>query len=200
MDGKEKCRALKQIRKQIAENNDIAYVVEECKHKGKCKGTCPKCEAEVRYLEKELEKRRNMGKKVAIAGVSMGIAATFSACTPTPADIIDSVTYPIRQVFNIGGGQEYSGDVQYVPDYAGEALPPEELEGEPIEYVDSNNDPDIEVLDGEAPPEPEELDGDVEYNPDSEDIEGTAPADTDLLYDGGLADDGLEEGEAPSDN
>ena len=55
MKGKEKCKALKEIRKQIAENNNIEYVVSECKHKGECKGTCPKCEAEVRYLEKELD-------------------------------------------------------------------------------------------------------------------------------------------------
>ena len=34
MQGKEKCKALKEIRKQIAENNDIKYVVDECKHKG----------------------------------------------------------------------------------------------------------------------------------------------------------------------
>ena len=60
-NGKEKCKALKQIRKQIADNNDIKYAVEECKHKGNCKGTCPKCEAEVRYLERELEKRINTG-------------------------------------------------------------------------------------------------------------------------------------------
>ena len=32
MKGKEKCKALKEIRKQIAENNNIEYVVSECKH------------------------------------------------------------------------------------------------------------------------------------------------------------------------
>ena len=54
MRGKEKCKALKEIRRQIAEKNDIEFVVSECKHQGDCKGTCPKCEAEVRYLEREL--------------------------------------------------------------------------------------------------------------------------------------------------
>ena len=114
MDGKEKCRALKEIRKQIALNNDIEYVVDECKHKGKCKGTCPKCESEVRYLERELEKRRLSGKKIAIAGVSMGIAASFSACTSPDASklltdpgtvIVDT----IKGIFNKPA--EYSGDV-----------------------------------------------------------------------------------------
>ena len=49
--GKEKCRILKQIRAEIARENDIEWVVSECKHKGNCKGTCPKCEQEVRQLE-----------------------------------------------------------------------------------------------------------------------------------------------------
>ena len=78
MRGKDKCRALKEIRKQIAENNDIEYVVSECKHKGECKGTCPKCEAEILYLEKELAKRRNMGQKVAVAGIAVGMAASMT--------------------------------------------------------------------------------------------------------------------------
>ena len=51
MNGKEKCRALKEIRRQIAEKNDIPYAVSQCTHQGNCKGTCPKCEAELRYLE-----------------------------------------------------------------------------------------------------------------------------------------------------
>ena len=62
MAGKEKCRLLKQIRAQIAAENDIDLVIEECTHKGECRGTCPRCESEVRYLEAELEKRRRMAK------------------------------------------------------------------------------------------------------------------------------------------
>lgn len=38
-----------------------------------CKGTCPKCEEELRYLEKELEKRKVIGRAVIIAGVAAGI-------------------------------------------------------------------------------------------------------------------------------
>ena len=53
MNGKNKCKILKEIRKQIAAENDISYVTSECKHKGDCLGTCPKCEAEVRYLEQQ---------------------------------------------------------------------------------------------------------------------------------------------------
>lgn len=67
MTGKEKCKILKQIRKEIANQNDISYVVDECPHKGECNGTCPRCEAEVKYLEKELAKRHKAGLAVAIA-------------------------------------------------------------------------------------------------------------------------------------
>ena len=51
--GKQTCKILKEIRKQIAMENDIEFVTSECTHKGDCAGTCPKCEAEVRYLERE---------------------------------------------------------------------------------------------------------------------------------------------------
>ena len=78
--GKRTCRILKEIRQQIADRNDIAYVTSECHYQGECKGTCPKCEAELRYLENELQKRKLMGKAAVVAGISLGIAGTFSAC------------------------------------------------------------------------------------------------------------------------
>ena len=80
MNGKSKCKILKQIRQQIAAENDIAYVVSECKHQGDCLGTCPKCEAEVRYLEEELRKKQLMGKKVAVAGVAAAIMLGTAGC------------------------------------------------------------------------------------------------------------------------
>ena len=81
--GKEKCRILKQIRAEIARNNDIEYVIEDCPHQGDCRGTCPKCEAEVRELENKLAARRRIGKKVIVAGVAAGISlGVAGACTP----------------------------------------------------------------------------------------------------------------------
>ena len=71
--GKQTCKILKEIRKQIAEENDIKLVIEECTYQGDCLGTCPKCEAEVRYLERELEKRQRMGKAAVVAGLSIGL-------------------------------------------------------------------------------------------------------------------------------
>lgn len=80
MKGKKKCKILKEIRKEIAKQNDIAYVTSECKHQGDCRGTCPKCEAEVRYLEEELRKRSLAGKKVAVAGVAAAMVVSASGC------------------------------------------------------------------------------------------------------------------------
>ena len=77
--GKKTCKILKEIRRQIAEANDIEYVVEECQYKGDCLGTCPKCEAEVRYLEQQLHQRQLLGKAVVLAGVSVGMF-TLSSC------------------------------------------------------------------------------------------------------------------------
>lgn len=71
MLGKEKCKYLREIRKKIALENDIRLVTDECSFKGECKGTCPKCEAEVHYLENELERRKKIGKFVTIAGLSL---------------------------------------------------------------------------------------------------------------------------------
>ena len=80
MKGKDKCKILKEIRAQIANANGIEWVVENCTHKGDCRGTCPKCESEVRALERELERRRRLGQTVIVAGLSAGIVASFTSC------------------------------------------------------------------------------------------------------------------------
>ena len=80
--GKEKCRILKEIRAEIARQNDIEWVTSECKHKGNCKGTCPKCEAEVRELEAALARREALGKKVAVVGISAAISLAVTGCDP----------------------------------------------------------------------------------------------------------------------
>ena len=83
MKGKQTCKILKEIRKQIAAENDIDLVVSECTYKGDCLGTCPKCESEVRYLEHELEKRQRMGKAAVFAGMSLCTLLTATACDTT---------------------------------------------------------------------------------------------------------------------
>ena len=82
MNGKAKCKILKDIRRRIAEENDIAYVTSECKHQGNCLGTCPKCEAEVRYLEEQLEAKRRAGYAVALAGIALTVTTATASCVP----------------------------------------------------------------------------------------------------------------------
>ena len=82
MTGKQKCAILRQIRRDIAEKNDISMTISECKHQGNCPGTCPKCESEVAALEKALDARRKSGRRVVIAGISAGlIAVNCTACS-----------------------------------------------------------------------------------------------------------------------
>lgn len=80
MKGKDKCKILKEIRAQIAAANDIEWVTENCTHKGECRGTCPKCEAEVAKLERELARRRSLGKTVAVMGIAAGMVLSTTSC------------------------------------------------------------------------------------------------------------------------
>ena len=84
--GKQTCRILKEIRRQIAEANDIEFITSECQYQGECLGTCPKCEAEVRYLEQQLERKRMAGKAITVLGLSAGvIAMNAQTANETPA-------------------------------------------------------------------------------------------------------------------
>ena len=146
MNGKDKCRILKDIRRQIAENNDIEWIVSECSHKGSCKGTCPKCESEVRKLERELSLRRKFGKAVAITGVSAACVAGLTGCSlEDVADFGQEIVDNIREIAQeLRDGQGYidpgpyvlEGDVPYI------AYPEDDLSG----MIDYYEDP----LEGEA--------------------------------------------------
>ena len=97
--GKQTCRILKEIRRQIAEVNDIEFITSECQYQGDCLGTCPKCEAEVRYLEQQLERKRMAGKAITILGISAGVMTMNaqnsnidSTQKQSPTDIIEIIS------------------------------------------------------------------------------------------------------------
>ena len=79
--GKSTCKLLKDIRLQIADANGISYQPKECHHKGDCAGTCPACEEEIRYLERELKARKGNGFGMKVAGIAAGICATVMPMT-----------------------------------------------------------------------------------------------------------------------
>ena len=79
--GKSTCKLLKDIRQQIADANGISYQPKECHYEGECAGTCPACEEEIRYLERELKARKGNGFGMKVAGIAAGICATVMPVT-----------------------------------------------------------------------------------------------------------------------
>ena len=141
MLGKQKCRILKEIRKRIADENDIPYVTRECSFQGACKGTCPRCESELRYLEQQLALRQSLGKRVAVTALCASMALAGASCGPEK----DS-----------GVPEELAG--MAVPYET--PMPEEPLKGEV----------GPEDLESEPTPDPEEIElmGDVAWVPEDE--------------------------------
>lgn len=73
MSGKDICRYLKEIRRKIAKENDIPLEIPECHFQGECLGTCPKCDAEINYLEQQLAVRKKLSKTAAVIGIAAGL-------------------------------------------------------------------------------------------------------------------------------
>ena len=97
--GKSTCKVLKEIRQKIANENGISYAPKECHYKGECKGTCPACETEVRYLEEELKRKRRNGFAIKLGGIAAGLCAMVIPAQVGAQNINkDSVKNPIPQV------------------------------------------------------------------------------------------------------
>ncbi len=144
--GKEKCRILKEIRRKIADENDIPFVTEECTHKGNCKGTCPRCESELRYLEKQLARRAAIGKTVTLAALCTGMALTTSGCAPLKL---------VTNIISPSSGDDLSGAVPYY-EPSPESEPDVEVESGEVEWPEG----DIELTGEVAPWD--------EYDPDDD--------------------------------
>lgn len=98
--GKDICNELKRVRRSIARENGIPFETEECTYQGECRGTCPRCEAELRQLEAALAGRLSMGKVATVAGLMLSLAAGAQAQEvkatipnlPTRQEVTDSVS------------------------------------------------------------------------------------------------------------
>lgn len=82
MTGKNKCKILKDIRSKIAKENDIPFITSQCTYQGECKGTCPRCEQELVYLEQQLAKKRQLGKMVTVSALALGVTLGSVGCEP----------------------------------------------------------------------------------------------------------------------
>lgn len=83
-NGKDICKQLKEIRQRIASENNIPLEEHECHYDGPCNGTCPRCDAELQYIENQLGHRGKLGKAAIVAGMTLGLAAV--SCT-TKGDV-----------------------------------------------------------------------------------------------------------------
>lgn len=90
--GKYKCKQLKAVRKRIADENGIPLKQKECTYDGPCRGTCPYCEAEMRYLERVLSDRVRLGKVATVAGLSLGLAACGGGTNNTVLTTVSDTT------------------------------------------------------------------------------------------------------------
>ena len=156
MLGKAKCKILKEIRQKIADENDIPYVTRECTYQGDCSGTCPRCESELRYLERELKARQRIGKQVAVTALCTGISLGAAGCT-APGQDLGGAAEPPRPTYggDRNGTDELEGETSIDPgtiELTGDvvALPPDDI----IELAG-----DVEAL---PPDDSLELAGDVE--------------------------------------
>lgn len=64
--GKKVCELLKDIRKQIADDNGIEYTPDSCNHEGDCLGTCPQCDKELKELQEILDKKESCNEPIII--------------------------------------------------------------------------------------------------------------------------------------
>lgn len=158
MLGKRKCKILKEIRRRIAEENDIPYITSECNFQGECRGTCPKCEQELRDLEQQLERRQRLGKAVSVSALTASLLISTVGCRdPKPNDTTEetgeSTSKSVVDVigrFTAPTGEEEPEETEEVIESVGEVTyfeePTEESTEEPFElagdvaYVEESTD------------------------------------------------------------
>ena len=138
--GKSICKQLKAVRQRIAEENDIPLEQRECTYEGPCRGTCPRCEAEVQYLERALASRIKLGKAATVAGLSLSLAACGNGGS-TPQDT----------VLTVGDTAQTKADTLLPDAPLSEGI--QEFDEEAI----------VGIMGGTPPPLPDEV---VEYEPE----------------------------------
>ncbi|MBR5209508.1 MAG: hypothetical protein IKV67_06610 [Paludibacteraceae bacterium] len=89
------CDELKRVRLELAKANGIDYQPTVCNHQGECSGTCPKCEAELAELTRQIKEKKSAKVigiaplKVAAVAAATATALSLSACHEEEGDMID---------------------------------------------------------------------------------------------------------------
>ncbi len=164
--GKRTCKILKEIRQEIARANDIDLVTSECRYQGDCAGTCPKCEAEVAYLEQQLNLRRMAGKTVMLTGLAVG-ALMLGSCHGGGEKTTSATTSSTESAMKTAGA------VDMDPENAGKSPSVFRAilgleDGEEIGQWQGEVSPDGHDLNEDGNTVPERLEGEVPYIPDED--------------------------------
>ena len=119
--GKMICDSLKAVRLDIARANGIKYEPRECHHEGDCAGTCPACESEMRYLEREIARKRSLGKAALVAGVSLALSSLSAMATSaSPSEVMMSNNGCQSQVCDTTQRAEVFGEIhETMPHFRG---------------------------------------------------------------------------------
>ncbi|MBP5525515.1 MAG: hypothetical protein J6Y11_07935 [Paludibacteraceae bacterium] len=72
------CDELKRVRLELAKANGIDYNPTVCNHQGKCSGTCPKCEAELAELTRQIKEKKS-AKVIGIAPLKIVATAVVAS-------------------------------------------------------------------------------------------------------------------------
>ena len=116
--GKYICNALKAVRLDIARANGIEYTPKACDHQGECAGTCPTCESEMRYLEREIARKRSLGKAALVAGVSLALSSLSAMATSaSPSEVLMSNNGSRSQVCDTTQREEVFGMIHELMPY-----------------------------------------------------------------------------------
>lgn len=91
------CDELKRVRLELAKANGIDYNPTVCNHQGECSGTCPKCEAELAELTRQIKEKKS-AKVIGVAPLKIVatavVASTLALASCQDGDMEGDVEVP----------------------------------------------------------------------------------------------------------
>lgn len=113
---KVRCKQLKEIRNNMANELGISLNQTECQNNGYCSGTCPKCQAEEKLLNDAIKKQQHKGntwkKKTMVAGLLVATSISMSSCTLNSNDNLELGGEAVIDE-NIDYNNQLNGDVAW---------------------------------------------------------------------------------------
>ena len=118
--GHAKCMSLRDVRRTVARANKIPYDTEECDNLGPCWGTCPKCDEEVAYLDRELQKKKERGERIVLQGLGdevLDMYGKYAETSPEPSIADGGLSFGGLNMMNEEKeGASWGSEVYFEPD------------------------------------------------------------------------------------